>query len=84
MTLRRLLLSEAAVRDVLRRTEVLRRERGAAFAADWAEVFVAWLERIAEGGAQLGTAHLRRPGVRVFGWRRQASVLAEFARGNCA
>ncbi|MFP4126734.1 MAG: hypothetical protein ACLFU0_08825, partial [Alphaproteobacteria bacterium] len=44
----------------------------------WSDALVAWLERLAETGAQIGTAHTERPGMRTFGYRRQVTMLARF------
>jgi hypothetical protein len=37
-----------------------------------------WLEHRAALGAQFGMAHPQHPGYRTFGYRRQATILAEF------
>jgi plasmid stabilization system protein ParE len=77
-TPRRLRLRRAALDDLLARERVLARERGAAFARAWSDALLAWLQRLAETGAQIGTAHAERPGMRTFGYRRQVTVLARF------
>ena len=51
------------------------------FAAEWTELLIGWLERRAALGAQVGTSHPTIPAYRTFGYRRQATVLAEFAPG---
>ena len=79
MTPRRLVLTEEALADLAARARLLRQLRGEAFARAWVDAFLEWLGRRAESGAQLGTAHPRRPGFRTFGYRRQATVLVEFA-----
>ena len=78
MTPRRLKLSQRASSDLRSRARVLKRERGEAFAIDYAEALITWLKRIAEGGAQLGTAVGDHPTLRSFGYRRQATILAEY------
>ena len=55
---------------------------GAAFALAWVAALFDWLSRLAESGAQIGTAQSRHPGFRSFGYRRQATILAEFAGGE--
>jgi plasmid stabilization system protein ParE len=75
---RALRLRRAALDDLLARERVLARERGAAFARAWTDALVAWLERLAETGAQIGTAHAERPGMRTFGYRHRVTVLARF------
>lgn len=79
MTPRRLLLDDQAARDIAARARILRRERGPAFAEAWIDTLLSWLDALAEGGAVLGTAHPEDPSLRVFGYRKQASMLAEFA-----
>lgn len=79
---RRLVLTEEAIADVAGRGRVLRQARGEAFARDWVVAFLEWLRGCAESGAQYGTAHPRHPELRTFGYRRQATVLAEFAEGE--
>lgn len=78
----RLVLTRRDLSDIERRARVLRAERGTADAVAWAETLFAWLEKPAECGAELGTAHPRHPGFRSFGYRRQATILAEFADGE--
>jgi plasmid stabilization system protein ParE len=75
---RRLLLTDEALRDIVDRARVLRDARGAAFALDWTDALLDWLESRAAAGAQLGTEHPSDPSFRTFGYRRQATVLAEF------
>lgn len=82
MTPQRLLLDDQAARDIATRARILRRERGAAFANIWVDALLDWLNALAEGGAALGTAHPEDPSLRVFGYRRQACILAEFAPGE--
>lgn len=79
MTPRRLLFDPRAVRDLERRARILRAERGRAFADAWTEALLAWLEKIAAGGAQIGTAHPVHAGFRTFGYKRQATILARFS-----
>ena len=75
-------MRRAALNDLLAREQVLARERGAAFAAAWTDALVDWLAKLAEGGAEIGTAHHERTGMRTFGYRRQATVLARFTPGE--
>lgn len=56
----------------------LERSRGADFAGRWRDLLIAWLKRQAASGAQFGTAHPRHAGYRTFGYKRQATILAEF------
>jgi plasmid stabilization system protein ParE len=81
MKSRRLVLRATAVRDLARHEAYLRQLRGAEFAAEWTESLIGWLERRAALGAQFGTSHPTIPAYRTFGYRRQATVLAEFAPG---
>jgi plasmid stabilization system protein ParE len=79
---RALRVRRAALDDLLRHERVLARERGAAFAHAWTDALLAWLTRLAAAGAQIGTAHAERPGMRTFGYRRQVTVLARFTDGE--
>lgn len=76
---RRLVLTDEAVEDIARRARVLALARGRAFALDWSDTLLDWLEGCAGAGAQLGTEHPVHSAFRTFGYRRQATVLAEFA-----
>jgi plasmid stabilization system protein ParE len=78
MKARKLILRAAALRDLARHEARLRELRGAAFASSWTESLLVWLEHRAALGAQFGTAHPKHPRYRTFGYRRQASILAEF------
>lgn len=78
MTPRRLVLQERALRDLLRHEADLTAVRDASFAESWTEALLLWLENRASLGAQFGTAHPKYPGYRTFGYRRQATILAEF------
>jgi hypothetical protein len=78
VTPRRLLIDDQAARDIAARARILRQERGAAFADAWIDTLLTWLDTLAEGGSVLGTAHPEDPSLRVFGYRRQACILAEF------
>jgi plasmid stabilization system protein ParE len=78
MQARRLILRVAALRDLARHEARLRHLRGAAFAEGWIEALFIWLEHRATLGAQFGTAHPTHPDYRTFGYRRQATILAEF------
>jgi len=78
---RKLILRDGALRDLARHEDHLGTVRGNAFAAAWSEVLLDWLEHRAAIGAQFGTAHPRHPGYRTFGYRRQATILAEFTDG---
>ena len=82
MTPRRLLLDDQAAQDIAARARVLRQERGDAFAGTWIDTLLSWLDALAEGGAVLGTAHPEDPSLRVFGYRKEASILAEFVPGE--
>ena len=82
MTPRELTLSTAARLDIARRGRALAQARGAAFAEAWVRDFIAWLRRQAELGAVIGTAHPHRPGLRTFGYRRQATLLVQYATGE--
>lgn len=75
---RKLILRRAALRDIARHEAYLRGLRGRDFARGWTEVLLGWLQHRAELGAQFGTAHPSHPGYRTFGYRRQATILAEF------
>jgi plasmid stabilization system protein ParE len=79
VTPRRLRLSARATQDLARRARVLSDARGRACAIAWTEAFLDWLDALATGGARLGTAHPVHARFRTFGYRRQATVLAEFA-----
>lgn len=79
MKARRLVLSDEAVEDIATRARLLRDVRGTAFALDWSDALLDWLAGLAEAGAQIGTASPAEPDFRTFGYRRQATVLAEFA-----
>jgi len=82
MTPRALVFSDAAIGDIARRARLLRRERGDVFADAWIAELEAWLRRQAELGAVTGTAHPSRPGLRTFGYRRQATLLVQYATGE--
>lgn len=79
MTPRTLRLTERALEDVERRATYLSLERGTKFAELWIEALIGWLESIAETGVQLGTEHPTEATVRTFGYKRQATILAEFS-----
>lgn len=76
---RRLVLTDEAIEDVTRRTRVLAAARGRAFALDWSDTLLDWLTGCAQAGSQLGTEHPQHATFRTFGYRRQATILAEFA-----
>lgn len=78
---RKLILRDGALRDLARHEHHLGAVRGIAFAEAWSETLLDWLEHRAVLGAQFGTAHPRHPGYRTFGYRRQATILAEFTDG---
>jgi len=82
MTPRRLRWSRRAARDLAGRASLLSRERGIDFAEAYCGSLIAWLLRLAESGAQLGTAVGMDPALRVFGYRRQASILAHFTESE--
>lgn len=75
---RRLILRQGALQDLLRHEAHLKAVRGTSFAAAWSEALLDWLEHRAALGAQFGTGHPTHPGYRTFGYRRQATILAEF------
>lgn len=78
MKSRKLVLRVAALRDIARHEGRLREVRGPDFARAWTGTLIDWLEHRAALGAQFGTSHPRHPGYRTFGYRRQATILAEF------
>jgi plasmid stabilization system protein ParE len=78
MNPRRLILRDSALRDLARHEGHLSAVRGVAFAEAWSEALLDWLENRASLGARFGTAHPRHAGYRTFGYRRQATILAEF------
>lgn len=78
MTPKSLLLTEKALADIQRRTVYLSQERGTEFALVWSDAILTWLEKIAGSGVQIGTEHPSEKGVRTFGYKRQANILAEF------
>jgi hypothetical protein len=78
MKSRRLILRAAALHDLARHEAHLREVRGARFAAAWTDALIGWLEHRADLGAQFGTSHPAHPRYRTFGYRRQATILAEF------
>lgn len=82
MTPRELTLSTAARLDIARHGRVLARARGRDFAETWVLDFTAWLRRQAELGAVIGTEHPRRPGLRTFGYRRQATLLVQYSEAG--
>jgi hypothetical protein len=75
---RRLVLRVEALGDVSRHEAFLREIRGDGFAVQWTDSLLEWLEHRAALGAQFGTAHPRHPQYRTFGYRGQATILAEF------
>jgi plasmid stabilization system protein ParE len=79
---RRLVLRPRAIRDIDRQAAYLEGVRGVAFAERWREDLITWLVRHAASGAQYGTAHPRLTRYRTFGYKRQATILAEFADGE--
>lgn len=79
MTRRALRFSPRAASDLKNRARILKQERGKAFAEAYAEAFIGWLSAIAESGAKLGSTVGDDASLRRFGYRRQATVLADFA-----
>ena len=67
MTPRRLRILAAADRDIMRRARYLAGIRGRDFGEQFVVDLKLWLERPADGGAQLGTALAGDPSVRSFG-----------------
>ncbi|MGB0678999.1 MAG: hypothetical protein ACPGUV_05000 [Polyangiales bacterium] len=82
MKARALSISQPALRDLQARGRILRRERGALFAQAYLDALLDWLAQVADGGAQLGRAVGGKSTLRVFGYKRHASVLAHFAAGR--
>ncbi|MTI02884.1 hypothetical protein [Roseibium sp. RKSG952] len=82
MTPNKLVFTARASTDIKRRARYLMSERGRAFATAWVDALFDWLEKIAEGGALIGTAHPVQSQIRTFGYKRQATILAEFAQGE--
>jgi len=82
VTPRRLGLSAPANRDIARRARYLAAKRGEAFGERFAVEIKRWLERLAAGGAQLGTALGDDPSVRSFGYLKQATIVARFEPGR--
>lgn len=78
MTPRALLLTERALSDIEQRAIYLSGERGYDFAMIWTDALISWLEKIAATGAQLGTEHPSEAAFRTFGYKKQATILAEF------
>lgn len=78
MNSRKLFLTERALEDIERRAVYLTTERGIEFAVLWSEALIDWLEKIAFQGAQLGTEHPSEKTFRTFGYKRQATILADF------
>lgn len=78
MNSRKLFLTERALEDIERRAIYLTAERGIEFAVLWSEALIDWLEKIAVEGAQLGTEHPSDKTFRTFGYKRQATILADF------
>jgi hypothetical protein len=56
--------------------------RGEAFGETFAVEIKSWLERLAAGGAQLGTAVGDNPSIRSFGYLKQATITARFEPGK--
>jgi plasmid stabilization system protein ParE len=76
---RRLVLRVSALSDIAGHEARLRELRGSDFARNWTDALLDWLEHRAALGAQFGTSHPQQPGYRTFGYRRQATILAEFS-----
>lgn len=77
MTPRALKLTERAIVDIERRAGFITHERGAEFARVWIDALLDWLDGMAKGRAQLGTEHPTEKTFRTFGYKRQATVLAD-------
>lgn len=82
MTPRILEVTANARRDLTRRKRYLAEVRGRTFAIERIDSLVAWLERIANGGEQLGTAVADVPSDRSFGYRKEATIVARFLPGR--
>lgn len=82
MTPRRLGFAEAATRDLQRRARQLASVCDESFGHQFAAELKAWLEQLAAGGAQVGTAVGDDPAVRSFGYKKQATILARFEAGG--
>ena len=82
MTPRTLDLTERARRDLQHRSRYLAEVRGGTFAREYRNALLGWLEKLADGGAQLGTAIDDDPSARSFGYRSQATILARFPPGR--
>ena len=82
MKARRLALARLANADINRRARYLADLRGEEFAARFTADLVAWLRKLAESGAQYGTASGDDPSVRTFGYAKQATILARFEPGG--
>jgi plasmid stabilization system protein ParE len=67
---------------LLRRERYLAKLRGRAFAQASVDALLARLEKLADHGAQLGTAAGDDPAVRSFGYARQATIVARFSPGE--
>jgi plasmid stabilization system protein ParE len=82
LTPRRLVIVRSAQRDLRRRQKYLAQVRSPAFAQAATDALLAWLEKLAREGAQLGTALVDDPSVRSFGYDRQATIVARFTSGE--
>ncbi len=82
MTPNKLVLTSRAQTDIGRRARVLKAERGLVFAETWVDTLFDWLTRLADSGAQYGTEHPDHPSFRTFGYKQQATILAEFAHNE--
>jgi hypothetical protein len=75
---RTLILTIEAQADVERRIDMLVRERGTGFAANWLETFSSWLTTLAHDGVILGTSHPFSKQARSFPYKKQATLLVEY------
>jgi plasmid stabilization system protein ParE len=79
---RRFVLTVRAEKDVARRARYLAEVRGDAFAEACTADLLAWLRKLADSGAQLGTSYGEDPRLRAFGYARQATIIARFERST--
>lgn len=76
------MVATLAARDLNRRERFLREVRGDAFARTARENLIGWLEELAQGDAQPGTALGDDPSIRSFGYLERAIIVARFSPGE--